>query len=291
MPKIDAAIGDTSHATSAVADILAAYHVAKSAHDVDKTMSYFSKDKLTYSDAVLGWQLPSHDALKALFSQYMPNWGGGVSYATRVIGDENSAIVFVTDSPELFGNEIRTISAVDFEDGKIIRFVDYWDGRAFGTDAAAALRVPLQEFPATFGEESTGAPADEGLQLLVSKLSSGLAGASPAEVVDTLHDDVAFEDLTFRTAIHGKAAVEQYLSRTIAELPYGRGSAVRHVVGSAAAGGGGGYEWTNTAHPVTRGITALEIDGGLISRFTAVWDGTIFDDERLRATTLAALPI
>ncbi|MCA2276754.1 nuclear transport factor 2 family protein [Mycobacterium intracellulare] len=290
MPKIDASIGDTSHATSAVADLLAAYHVAKSAHDVDKTMSFFAEDKLTYSDAVLGWQLPSHEALKALFSQYMPNWADGVSYATRVIGDENSAIVFVTDSPELFGNEIRTISAIDFEDGKITRFVDYWDGRAFGTDAAAALRVPLQEFPATFGEESIGAPTDQGLQQLVGKLSSGLTEALASDVAATLHDDVTFEDLTFRTAVHGKAAVEQYLSRTIAELPYGRGSAIRHVVGSTAAGGGG-YEWTNTTHPVTRGITALETDGGLISRFTTVWDGTLLDDERLRATTLAALPV
>lgn len=287
MPKIEATIAHTSHATSAVADILAAYHVAKSAHDVDKTMSYFSEDKLTYSDAVLGWQLPNHDALRALFGQYMPNWGEGVSYATRVIGDENSAIIFVTDSPELFGNEIRTVSAVDFKDGKITRFVDYWDGRAFGADAAAALRVPLQDFPVTFGEESAAVQADESLRQVVGKLSAALKSGSSADVAATLHGDVTFEDLTLRTTIHGKAAVEQYLSRTITELPYGPGSSVRHVVGSAA---GGGYEWANSAHPVVRGITALEIDGGLISRFTAVWDGTLLDDERVRATTLAALP-
>jgi ketosteroid isomerase-like protein len=287
MPAIKSAIAQITRANPTVAEILANYHVAKSAHDLEKTMSYFSTGQLTYSDAVLGWQLPNHDALGALFGQYMPHWGEGVSYATRVLGDENSAIVFVTDSPELFGNEIRTISAVNFEDGKIIRYVDYWDGRAFGADAAAALRVPAKGFPASFGEEITAVRAADQLQQIVGKFSFALASALPADVIATLHDDVTFEDLTSRTTIRGKAAVEQYLARTIENLPYGRGSAVRHIVGSDM---GGGYEWTNTAHSVTRGIAALEIDGGLISGFTAVWDGTMLDDDRLRAITLAALP-
>src|SRR5258707_8680230 len=126
----------------------------KTARDVDGFMSHFSQTPLYYTDATLGWYVPSWAALKAIFAQYMPTWPATArSYATRIIGDENSAIVEFVDSPELFGHEIRAIAAVDFHNGRIVREVDYWDGRHFGIAAGNALRTPDAQFPTTYGEE------------------------------------------------------------------------------------------------------------------------------------------
>jgi len=74
-------------------------------------MSFFSRDNLVYSDATLG-TVSSWDSLHDLFSQYMPAWGEGVSYATAVLGNEHSAVVVLRDSPELFGAEILALAAV-----------------------------------------------------------------------------------------------------------------------------------------------------------------------------------
>src|SRR5439155_3425564 len=99
-------------------------------------------------DATLGWPCYTYDALKDAFVRYMPKWPpSGLSYPTLVLGDEHSALVAFTDTPELFGGEIRILAAIDIMDGKIIRWIDYWDGRHFrrgagGQDAYAGGQVP-----------------------------------------------------------------------------------------------------------------------------------------------------
>lgn len=51
-------------------------------------MSYFSPDLVSYIDATLGWDFNSHEALKAAFEQYMPNWKPPArSYATAVLSN------------------------------------------------------------------------------------------------------------------------------------------------------------------------------------------------------------
>src|SRR5258708_12089836 len=83
-----------------------------------------------------------------MWEQYMPQWPAGAkSYPTQILGDMTSAVVFVTDTPELFGGEIRAISIAHLADGKIVRLVDYWDGRGFGAELAGALRVPPDSDP------------------------------------------------------------------------------------------------------------------------------------------------
>ena len=62
-----------------------------------------------------------------------------------------SAVVFVTGTPELFGGEIRTISIADLDEGKIVRLVNYWDGRGFGAQLASSLRVPADSYPDDLG--------------------------------------------------------------------------------------------------------------------------------------------
>ncbi|MNJ62213.1 hypothetical protein D3C77_580460 [compost metagenome] len=70
---------------------------------------------MEYDDATLGWVF-NYDELKAAFGQFMPNWGKGLSYPTRIVGDKNSAMVLFTDTPELFGEEIRLMGSVTFND-------------------------------------------------------------------------------------------------------------------------------------------------------------------------------
>ncbi|MGW4490140.1 hypothetical protein ACWEOE_40805 [Amycolatopsis sp. NPDC004368] len=274
---------ESGHATPRVMDLVTRLFRDKTSRSVDRTMAHFARKPMYYTDATLGWYLPTADALRAVFEQYMPTWPATArSYATRIIGDEHSAIVQFTDSPELFGHEIRILAAVDFRDGKVIRQVDYWDGRHFGIEAAAALRVPPAQFPRAFGEDVIASQSSSVVRQVAVKLNAGLGRG---DVTGLFTDEAVFEDLALRTRIVGRQAIEQYVTRAAASLPYGRGAAIRHTVGSAH---GGGYEWVNHSEPVDHGIIAVELDAGRrISRFTTTWDGSQLDDHTL-AHLLAA---
>jgi len=99
---------------------------------------------------------------------------------------------------------------------------------------------------------------------------SGARSAPPGQVTVSL-TDVVLEDMALRTQVLGRIETVAYLGRVLAQVPYGRSSARRHVVGGSA---GGGFEWT--AGPdagALVGITALERDAdGLITRITSVYD-------------------
>ena len=153
-------IADTRHASDHVSAFFASFFSAKSRHDIAETMSHFSPHLLTYTDATLGWPLDGYDAVKGVFSQYMPKWPAtGLSYPTRILGNMRSAVVAFTDTPELFGGELRVLGAVDFEDGKVVRWVDYWDSRAFDGDLYAKMRTPEDKFPTDFKEKGVGVTA------------------------------------------------------------------------------------------------------------------------------------
>ena len=77
------------------------------------------------------WDLASHETLQGVFEQYMPNWKPPArSYFTGILSNETSALIRMVDTPELFGGELRILAAVDLADGKIVRWVDYWDASA-----------------------------------------------------------------------------------------------------------------------------------------------------------------
>jgi hypothetical protein len=212
----------------------------------------------------------------------MPTWPDTArSYATRIIGDENSAIVEFTDSPELFGHEIRAIAAVDFRDGLIVREVDYWDGRHFGIDAVNALRTPDAQFPATYGEQYIAERSSPALRRVVDRLCAALAAG---DTTGLFAEDAVFEDLALHAAFAGTLAIAAYVNRAYTRLPYGVGSTVRRTLGS---GRGGGYEWIGNGFVGSHGIIAIELDAAdRITRFTATWDASRLDDAAL-ATLLA----
>ena len=268
---------DIAHATPDLARLFTGFFAAKSVHDPAATMSYFSQTKLTYIDGTLGWIFTSWQGLDALFTQVMPTWPpAGRSYPVRILGDTTSALVFFTDTPELFGHEIRTISPINFEQGKIVREVDYWDGRHFGITNTANLRTPPNQFPQDFKESTVGETASPTMRSVVAKLAQAFATNNATAAAQLFAADAVFEDMTLHAQIIGQLAITGYLQRALPQLPYGSQSAIRHVVGSAI---GGGYEWTSSSGAVPRGAIGLELNQqGQITRLTAVWDGSLLDD-------------
>jgi hypothetical protein len=203
-------VQDNAHASPAVARLLTDYLETKSRHDVEATMGFFSRDKLVYSDATLGW-VTSWDSLHGIFTQYMPNWGDGVAYATAAIGNERSAVVAMRDSPELFGAEILVLAAVDIDDkGKITRWVDYWDGRHFGLKLFSQLGgTPEESFPESFGEENIPSAAAPEMTAFVEQFTDRLGLSDVTGATAMFAIDAVLEDMTTRTAVHGRAAIER----------------------------------------------------------------------------------
>lgn len=284
-------VADTNHATEKAAAFFQSFFTAKSQHNIDATMEHFSEENLTYIDATLGWPFDSHGALKGIFDQYMPQWPDtGLSYATRIIGDENSALVAFTDTPELFGSEIRILAAIDMKDGKVIRWVDYWDGRHFGAELAAQMRTPADDFPTDLKEATVEGNASAKITEVANRLQDAITNNDAKAAAELFSYDAVYEDMTLRTQVLGRIAIENYLRRALAEVPYGVGSTISHVVGGDM---GGGYEWKSSpaySATVKHGVTALEVDqDGKISRLTTVWDGATISDEDMKALMVLTL--
>lgn len=289
-PRIPAIV-DVTHATRESAEFFHSFFTAKSRHDVDAAMSHFSTSRLTYADATLGWVFYTHGALREVWAEYMPKWPAtGLSYPTRILGDERSALVAFTDTPELFGAEIRSLAAIDISDGKIVRWVDYWDGRHFGTERAVKLRKPSDKFPTDFKEATVPSKASPRIRAVANKLHAAFAANDATSAAALFSSDAVYEDMTLRTHILGRLAIGRYLRRALTTLPAGTGSTMRHVVGGDM---GGGFEWQCAPAyrtTVRGGITAIELDPeGKVSRLTTLWDGAMLPLDEV--TALAALSI
>ncbi|MGI5253877.1 nuclear transport factor 2 family protein [Actinacidiphila glaucinigra] len=267
---------DVSRATPWLADFFTSYFEAKSGTDVDRLMEHFSRTSIVYTDATVGWAFPDWQHLYDLFAQLMPTWpDSAMAYPTRIVGDDNSAVVFFTDSPELFGRELRAIGTINFRHGKVVRWVDHWDGRSLTVKGVDDMRVPVDQFPTDFGEKTVGETAAPALRAVVSKLVAALAAGDAAKTAMLLDPDVVLEDMALHTQVIGRGRAEEFLSHTLATLPYGRNVTLRHVVGSAQ---GGAFEWISRT-PLPLGATALELGrNGLITRMTSTWDSALWQD-------------
>ncbi|KAH8900702.1 hypothetical protein GQ53DRAFT_757681 [Thozetella sp. PMI_491] len=278
-------IADTSHATPALVEFLSHYFHAKSLHDANAWISDFDTSKITYIDAVLGLDLNTTNfevTLRALAASWTPD---AKSYPLRIIGDMDSAVVFLEDTPALFGSELRGIASIDMENGKVIREIDYWDGRRVPlTDQ----RVPDDQYPTDFRESAVKKTPDPVLQGVVNNLHEALSTGNSSVTAPLFNVDAVLEDRTTRTRIEGRLVIERYLARASSRLPYGAGATVRHVVGSAQ---GGGYEWIGGPGAAARnGITAIELDENyLITLLVPLWDASRASDATMVA--LAGLAI
>jgi hypothetical protein len=95
-------------------------------------------------------------------------------------------------------------------------------------------------------------------------------------------------DMALRSQVIGRIEVARYLERVLGQVPYGRASTLRHIVGGP---GGGGFEWT--AGPGANhlaGITALELGAdGLITAITSVYDSRQIDPASKRSLVDASI--
>lgn len=255
---------------SALTEIMTDFFRTKTSCDVAGTMSFFSPDLATYTDATLGWDIDSFEALRAVFEQFMPTWRPPArSYFTAMSSNECSALIHMVDTPELFGGELRILAAVDFSDGKIVRWVDYWDATPLDADLYAQLRTPADVFPTDLKDDVVPSQAAPEVMNAATALQAAFTAGDADAATALLHTDVIVEDMTLRTRLIGRIEASGYLARVLPDAPYGHGSVLRHVVGGRH---GGGLEWTSADGLV--GITAIELDtDGLITRITSAYDG------------------
>jgi ketosteroid isomerase-like protein len=280
-------IADVSHTTAEADGFFRSYFTAKTSKDIETTHAHFHPDKTVYFDATLGWGWTTNADLRNVWEQYMPGWAAEArSYPTQILGDATSAVVFMTDTPELFGGEIRAIAVIDMEDGKIVRWVDYWDGRGFGNiDLVSSMRVPEASYPHELGASTVTERAGK-IAEATHELNAALAAGDANRASELFTYDAQFEDMALRTQIRGQAAITRYLERALPALPYAQAS-IRHILGTDQ---GGGYEWHTEGHAVPRGATALQLsEDGKITKFTVVWDGSLLDDAAMIAAAAHAL--
>jgi ketosteroid isomerase-like protein len=215
---------------SPLADLFERFFETKTAADVEGTMSFFSPDLVTYNDATLGWEFPSYEALKAAFEQYMPNWSPPArSYATRILANDSSALVNMVDTPELFGGELRILAAIDLVDGKIVRWVDYWDSASYDDALYAQFRTPADSFPTDLKESQVATRAAPELVNAATALQQAFRSADPSGAGELMHTDVVLEDMALRTQVIGRIETVRYLDRVLGRVPYGQSSDLRHV--------------------------------------------------------------
>jgi hypothetical protein len=279
-------VTDTSHATNRVAHIFEGFFSAKSLHHAAPMVSFFAPapNPVLYVDAGLGFAWPSQQSLLDVWSS--PAFANGppdaLSYPLRVIGDSRSALIEFVDTPPLLGHEFRFLSSITFDHkGKIVRWIDYWDGRS------SEVHLPigtLGPYPTDFHDNVVNASAKmkQVSQALQDALSAGDAAAAAA----LFTPDAVYEDMALHTRVEGQIQIQRYLTRGLTDLPYGLGASVAHVVGSDQ---GGGYEWfaAPSAAPLVRGITALELDRhGKITRFTTIYDSFQFVDSKYQLLVL-----
>ena len=203
----------TSHATPEAAAFFKSYFTAKSEHKPVPTTDHFSDAHLTYIDAALGWPFYSKKAVTEAFEIYMPKWPpAGLSYPTRISGDTHSALVAFTDTPELFGGEIRILGAIDFKDGKIVRWIDYWDGRSFGAEMAAKMRTPPDKFPTNFDYDVASDGASAKIKDVSQKLATAFAAGDAAAADALFTNDAVLPRSRFARA-HPRQTGDRQVSR------------------------------------------------------------------------------
>lgn len=271
-------IADTSHATQLAAEFFHGYFTAKSLHNATLWLEFFHPTQVVYYDATLGEGFSSRSQLVTAFTEFTEEWPkNAISYPLQILGDTDSAVIHYVNTPGLFGTaEIRSISAVDFRDGKVTRQVDYWDGRRNPDDTAS----PNDPYPYSLGVETVEQKAAPEMNRTAHQLNAALA-ANDADAAAALFSyDAIWIDLTLRTRQEGQPAISRYLQRALVNLPFGPGTNLRHVLGTAQ---GGGYEWQAAGNGTLNGITALELDKGSFTQLIMSWDGSRVSDTALQA--------
>lgn len=273
---------DNQYGSAELLTFFQAYFAAKSARQLPETMRFFAPDMLTYTDATLGQQLNGFAAQRQFFSEYMAKWPATArSYPTRLYGHGRRVVVEFVDSPELFGSEVRPLGIVDLDAaGKIVRWVDYWNGRTFPGALYQQLRTPPAPAPTPI-QPLGGAGTGPGLH-------DAFQRGDVAAITAALATDAVWEDQVLNLAVRGRAEISRLLTAMLARLPYGQGS--RWTTALPAAGQSGGAEWVaSAAWPAVQGVLAIGCNPqGEIARLAVGYDGRLCPDSALQVLLAAA---
>jgi hypothetical protein len=200
-------VANISYATPEVAAFFKSYFTAKSQHKPVATTDHFSEAHLTYIDAALGWPFYSKKAMTDLFEQYMPKWPpGGLSYPTRISGDMNSTVVAFTDTPELFGGEIRILAAIDFKDP--ITTTPFQKERSTDARVISFRGAPLSRRYQMHGFAPTGANLprlQRGLRVAMTDLPAPQLSHLGRQIDEIGRDDLRLGDPVYRQRSIGAA--------------------------------------------------------------------------------------
>lgn len=279
-------VADTSHATPSLVAFMKSYFTAKTNGDIEGIMGLYSKESVLYIDAIIGWAFPSWDILHGAYVQNMPGWKqrGARSYPVRIVGGDDSAVVTLHDTREMFGEELFGIAAITMKDGKLARWVDYWDGRQLSSELRTMLMMPL---PTEYRDDSEGKSAAPASRRVCSALHAALSRADIDAALDLFSQDAILEDLALRTILLGQARIRKYLESAVNRVPYAAGSTLVNIVGGTA---GGAYEWRGAPDSgFGRGITAVELEADeRISRLTTAYDTVPVSAEKFRELVLLA---
>ncbi len=275
-PAIDQfhAIVDTRHANREAVELFNGFFATKSRLDCDATMEFISRDLSVYVDVTLGWELNGYDALKAVWAKYMPTWGEGKSYPTRILGEVTNGtggvVLEFTDTPELFGGDLRVLAAVEVVDGKITRWADCWDSARYDGKLYKTLKVPAIEPPLALRIKPAASHATARICDVSSRLVETLSRGDTEGAAALFSYDGVLEDLCLNMKIVGLPAIARYLARASHKSPYGRGVQLGHVVGGDI---GGGFEWATTSSEIRTGVASLAFNAeGKITRANMVYD-------------------
>ena len=275
-------VADASHSTPETASFFHDYFTTKTSLDADTWVTFFNRDQTYYYDAAVGGGSPNYTNWVAATKYYTGLWGdGAASYPTRILGDlVQGSIVEFTDTPEMFGSELRILAAVDFRQGNITRQIDYWDGRG---SQFIQQRVEDARYDTELALESVEEVASPAMQRIARQLQSHLSDANFTAAAKLFSYDGILEERTMRARLEGRLNIEAYLQKTVHLMPYGPGSQLQHVLGNRF---GGGFEWSahNSTMDVLNGITALELDDEeLITRCTILWESSRVENAVFRS--------
>ena len=121
------------------------------------------------------------------------------------------------DTPELFGGELRILAAVDLDDdGKIVRWVDYWDSSTYPDDLYAQDRTPEKSFPRDLKDGVVPTSAAAEIVATSTTLHDALAAGDAAATGELLHPDVVVADRALRTQARQLDADRRAALRTAA---------------------------------------------------------------------------
>jgi hypothetical protein len=207
---------DTSHAARALVSHIRGYFQAKSDKNLDWQMSSFSSERFTYIDAILGWHWYAWKDMRDALAGWYPTWPkDSKSYPTRLLGDTSSAILVFTDTPGMFGpGQVRNFGAVNFgRDGRIERWVDYWDARQFGVAGWRKEEEPPAQWPSNFRESTVGETASPLMRHVATRLANALQADDIPAAMRLFSTDAVYEDVPAHLQITSRSSIHTFLTK------------------------------------------------------------------------------